>query len=45
MASSSAEERSELGRRARDYYLANYSEQVIGDRLSELLLSAAEGAR
>ena len=45
MASSSADERSALGRRARDYYLANYSEQVIGDRLSELLLSVAEGAR
>lgn len=41
MADRPLEERDELARRARSYYLEHYSEAVIGDRLSDLLVAAA----
>ena len=41
MAHLSATEREAMGVRARDYYLKNFSERVVGDRLSRLLTAAS----
>jgi len=41
MAQLSAQERKSMGVRARTHYLENFSEQVVGDHLSQLLTSAS----
>jgi glycosyltransferase involved in cell wall biosynthesis len=38
-------ERLAMGERARRYYAENFSERVIGDRLSHLLVDAAQRSR
>ena len=41
MALLSAQERGAMGVRARDYYLENFSERVVGDHISRLLTAAS----
>jgi glycosyltransferase involved in cell wall biosynthesis len=43
MSRADALERQAMGLRAREYYLAHFSEKVVGDTLSDLLCSQAEG--